>query len=341
MALINLPSQPIASLIDQAHQERQEPPRPHLGCSTLGHHCDRWLWLSFRWAVVEKFDGRILRLFRRGHLEEPQIISDLRSIGIDIDGSQDHVDFGSHVSGSVDGVIHHGVPTAENTPHLAEFKTHSKKSFNDLTKGVQASKPMHYVQMQVYMLGLKLKRALYVAVCKDDDRLHTERVRFDIDVAKKAVARGKRIALTDRMPEPCTGASKAWYLCKFCAAYSFCHESEPTQQGNCRTCAHATAKKDSTWRCERHNSENIPLDYQRTGCDSHTIHPDLVPYKRKEADSQWEAIYVINGKDVLNGEAGYSGQEIIANPDMCASGDMDELRKSFNGRIIEGSSEWI
>ena len=335
MALINLPSQPIVNLIDAAHQERQEPPRPHLGCSTLGHHCDRWLWLSFRWAVVEKFDGRILRLFRRGHLEEPQIISDLRSIGIDIDGSQDHVDFGSHVSGSVDGVIHHGVPTAENTPHVAEFKTHSKKSFTDLKKGVQESKPMHYVQMQVYMLGLKLKRALYVAICKDDDHMYTERVRFDIDVAKKAVARGKRIALSDRMPEPCTGASKAWYLCKFCAAYSFCHESEPTKQGNCRTCAHATAKADSTWRCERHNSENIPLDYQRTGCDSHTIHPDLVPYHRKEADSQWEAIYVINGKDVLNGEAGYSGQEIIANPALCASGDADELRTSFNGRIVE------
>tara|TARA_R110002072_G_scaffold24067_1_gene82406 strand:- start:5840 stop:6847 length:1008 start_codon:yes stop_codon:yes gene_type:complete len=335
MSLINLPSQPIVNLIDAAHQERQEPPRPHLGCSTLGHHCDRWLWLSFRWAVVEKFDGRILRLFRRGHLEEPQIISDLRSIGIDIDGSQDHVDFGSHVSGSVDGVIHHGVPTAENTPHVAEFKTHSKKSFTDLKKGVQESKPMHYVQMQVYMLGLKLKRALYVAVCKDDDHMYTERVRFDIDVAKKAVARGKRIALSDRMPEPCTGASKAWYLCKFCAAYSFCHENEPTQQGNCRTCAHATAKADSTWRCERHNSENIPLDYQRTGCDSHTIHPDLVPYQRKEADSQWEAIYVINGKDVLNGEAGYSGQEIIANPSLCASGDADELRTSFNGRIVE------
>ena len=335
MALINLPSQPIVNLIDAAHRERQEPPRPHLGCSTLGHHCDRWLWLSFRWAVVEKFDGRILRLFRRGHLEEPQIISDLRSIGIDIDGSQDHVDFGSHVSGSVDGVIHHGVPTAENTPHVAEFKTHSKKSFTDLKKGVQESKPMHYVQMQVYMLGLKLKRALYVAICKDDDHMYTERVRFDIDVAKKAVARGKRIALSDRMPEPCTGASKAWYLCKFCAAYSFCHENEPTQQGNCRTCAHATAKADSTWRCERHNSENIPLDYQRTGCDSHTIHPDLVPYQRKEADSQREAIYVINGKDVLNGEAGYSGQEIIANPALCASGDADELRTSFNGRIVE------
>ena len=335
MALINLPSQPIVNLIDAAHQERQEPPRPHLGCSTLGHHCDRWLWLSFRWAVVEKFDGRILRLFRRGHLEEPQIISDLRSIGIDIDGSQDHVDFGSHVSGSVDGVIHHGVPTAENTPHVAEFKTHSKKSFTDLKKGVQESKPMHYVQMQVYMLGLKLKRALYVAICKDDDHMYTERVRFDIDVAKKAVARGKRIALSDRMPEPCSGASKAWYLCKFCAAYSFCHESEPTKQGNCRTCAHATATPSSTWNCERFASEDIPIDFQHEGCDSHTIHPDLVPYHRKEADSQWEAIYVIDGKDVLNGEAGYSGKEIIANPAMCASGEMDELRSKFNGRIIK------
>jgi hypothetical protein len=77
------------------------------------------------------------------------------------------------------------------------------------------------------------------------------------------------------------------------------------------------------------------LDYQRTGCDSHTIHPDLVPYSRKEAESQWEAIYVINGKDVLNGESGYSGQEIIANPALCASGDADELRTSFNGRIVE------
>ena len=75
---------PISALIDAAHEERQEKPRPHLGASMLGHKCDRWLWLSFRWAVVEKFPGRILRLFRRGHNEEQQIISDLRAIGLDV-----------------------------------------------------------------------------------------------------------------------------------------------------------------------------------------------------------------------------------------------------------------
>ena len=24
--------------------------RPHLGASEIGHECDRYLWLSFRWA---------------------------------------------------------------------------------------------------------------------------------------------------------------------------------------------------------------------------------------------------------------------------------------------------
>jgi hypothetical protein len=37
----------------------------------------------------------------------------------------------------------------------------------------------------------------------------------------------------------------------------------------------------------------------------------------------------------LNGEAGYSGKEIIANPELCASGDAAELRKAFDGRIIK------
>ena len=67
------PVNSIENLIDQAHENRQEKPRPHMGCSILGHPCDRYLWLSFRWAVIEKFKGRILRLFRRGQLEENTI----------------------------------------------------------------------------------------------------------------------------------------------------------------------------------------------------------------------------------------------------------------------------
>jgi hypothetical protein len=330
----------IQALIDKHHEQKAEDPRPHLGVSTLGHVCDRWLWLSFRWAVQPKFPGRILRLFRRGHQEEANIISDLRAIGVDVRkvSSQHRVDFGSHVSGSLDGIIEKGVPEAPKAQHVAEFKTHSKKSFEDMVKnGVEKSKPEHFVQMQVYMHGTGIERALYVAVCKDDDRMHTERIHYDKEIAEKAVRRGHYLALSERMPPPISD-DPSWYQCKFCDAYEFCHESKTTKHVNCRTCAHATPKADSTWHCARWD-DSIPLDAQRTGCESHVLHPDLVPWQRKAGLDEWKAIYVINGKDVANGIPGdgvYSSREILANPSECASPSelVAQLREEFNGRIV-------
>jgi hypothetical protein len=330
----------IESLIDKHHEGHAEIPRPHLGASTLGHPCDRWLWLSFRWAVQPSFPGRILRLFRRGREEEVNIINDLRAIGMDVRkvSSQHRVDFGSHVSGSLDAIIDSGVPEAPRSKHIAEFKTASKKAFDDLVKqGVEKSKPEHFIQMQVYMSGTKIDRALYLTVCKDDDRIHTERVKYDKAVALFAIERGKRIALADRMPEPIS-SDPSWYQCKFCDAHEFCHESKTTKHVNCRTCAHATALQDSTWHCARWDAV-IPLDTQKEGCESHVLHPDLVPWKRKDGPDEWTAIYEINGVDLANGEGDanvYTSKELLANPAACAGGDpfVAELRNEFDGRIV-------
>lgn len=220
----------LQDLIDKHHESQRELPRPHMGASQLGHPCDRWLWLSFRWAVVEQFPGRILRLFRRGQNEEAQIVRDLRAIGVDVQKTgpqQSRVDFGSHVSGSIDGIAESGVPHGDGKRHVLEFKTHSKKSFDDLEdNGVKKSKPMHYAQMQAYMLGTQIDHALYVAVCKDDDRIWAERIDFDKDLANKLIERGKRIALSDRMPEPLS-ADPSWYQCKYCQAYGIvCHREQ-------------------------------------------------------------------------------------------------------------------
>lgn len=307
------PVNTIATMIDQYHASKKSRPRPHMGVSLLGHHCDRWLWINFRWAVVEDFDGRILRLFRRGHKEEDVIISDLRNIGIDIRSSQRRVDFGNHVSGSLDGVIEKGVPEAPKARHVAEFKTHSKKSFDDMVKnGVEKSKPMHFIQMQVYMHGTNINRALYLAVCKDDDRIYTQRVKYDKKVAEDAIIRGKRIAMSDRMPEPCS-ADPSWYQCKFCPAHSFCHKAEPTKRVNCRTCAHSTAMADSTFRCERHDADNIPEDFQHQGCDDHILHPDMVPWPMEGSEDGHSVKWKIGDRWIVNGKDGYKSREIIAN----------------------------
>jgi hypothetical protein len=330
------PINTITNLIDQYHKSQSEKPRPHLGCSTLGHPCDRWLWLSFRWAVVEEFEGRILRLFRRGHNEEAIIVRDLRNVGIDIRSSQARVNFGSHVSGSLDGIIESGVPESPKKRHVAEFKTHSKKSFDDLAKnGVEKSKPMHYVQMQVYMHGTSIDRALYVGVCKDDDRLHIERVRYDPDVATKAVERGQRIALADRIPPPIS-TDPTWYQCRFCPAHSFCHKAEPTKFANCRTCAHSTALADSTWRCERHDADNIPVDFQHTGCDDHIIHPDLVPWPMIPSEDGHSVMWKIGDRVIENSATAYKSREILANPGVCGTDEVENVKRVFPDAEVIG-----
>jgi hypothetical protein len=347
----------IQELIDKHHENKKEPPRPHIGASLIGHPCDRWVWLSFRWAVQPQFPGRILRLLRRGQMEEATIVDDLRAIGMDVRTSrkQERVDFGAHVSGSIDAIIESGVPESPKNRHIAEFKTHNLKSFNDLEKnGVNKSKPEHFVQMQIYMHGTKIDQALYVAVCKDDDRIYTERVLYNKELAEKFIARGRRLALEDRMPPPIS-TDPSWYQCKLCDAYEFCHETKTTKHVNCRTCAHSTANVDSTWSCERHEDDcdrdeddldlfelfEIPVEVQRHGCESHVLHPDLVPWELKDGPDEWTAVYVINGKDVANGDPEidgvFSSRELLANAAACADKgwtQLHDMRKQFCGRFV-------
>lgn len=334
----------LVRLIDESHESRQERPRPHMGCSQLGHHCDRFLWLSFRWSVVEQFPGRILRLFRRGQNEEASVVSDLRAAGLHVTNtgtSQARVDFGNHVSGSIDGIIESGVPESPSKPHVLEIKTHSDKSFKDLcSKGVSSSKPMHWVQMQVYMLGKKLDRALYVAVNKNDDSLHIERVRLERETAEECVKRGHRIVSSDRMPEPCTNASATWFQCKFCPAYNVCHQGANVTEVNCRTCIHSTAEQDGTWSCAKWKA-TIPTEAQYAGCEAHVMHPDMVHWKMDtEASTETVAAWIIDGHKVMNGdpaegEGVYTTREIIANLAAASkpSAMQEAIRTKFNARI--------
>jgi len=284
----------------------QEPPRPHLGISQLGHECRRKIWLGFRWAIIEEFPGRILRLFRRGQMEEIAVVADLRKAGYILEEvleDQKYIDMGCHVGGSPDGVIS-GVTSKK---HILEIKTHNLKSFTDLlNNGVKKSKPEHYSQMQCYMLGHELDRALYFPVCKDNDDIAPERVRLDEAFAKAQIKRGQGIALSDRMPEPLSTDPTFW-KCKFCPAHDFCFGRKKKPAVNCRTCSHATAKPEGYWYCERWKSQ-LPEEGQRVGCRSHVIHPDLLPEDTKiEEHSEWSVKY--NG--VLVGEEGVSSQEYL------------------------------
>ena len=187
------------------------------------------------------------------------------------------------------------------------------------------------------MLGTGIERALYYAVCKDDDRVYTERVRFDFAAANDLLDKANRIVRADRIP-PGISTDPSWYQCKWCPAFEMCHAKKPTQQVNCRTCAHSTAKEDSTWRCERHDADNIPPDFQAKACGDHVLHPDMVPWMMASG-TDTEATYLIDGIAVRNGKAGdgvFGSKELVANPQACAhpSEAMVAMRQEFDGRIV-------
>ncbi len=340
MAKIPQPNN-LVDLIDQYHENQYEQQRPYIGASAVGHDCERWIWLQFRYAIKQTFPGRIKRLFRRGHREEEMIVADLRAAGLKVEECLDdqiYLDFGCHMGGHPDGIVS-GLPEAPKTVHLAEFKTHNDQSFNDLSnKGVMDSKLQHYVQMQCYMYKRKLTRGLYYAVNKNDDHVYTERVELRKDLAVYYIERGQRIALEEHLPAPLS-TKPDWYQCKFCQAYDFCHKENKTTEVNCRTCAHATPQPNSTWHCSRW-SETIPTDVQYEGCPSHVLHPDLVPWTLDMGSGlggPYDGVYIIDGRKVVNGEGGYSSKEILAGGPF-NDATLDMIRETFNGKIIGGKS---
>lgn len=337
----------IETLADKIYQgikdANNDKPRSHLGASIIGHSCDRWLWFSFRWIAREDFDGRMLRLFRRGQDEELPLVADLRRIGMkisDIDQkTKRQFSFkDGFFAGSMDGIIHSGVPESPNKEHILEAKTHSKKSYDQLEKdGVEKSKPVHFAQMQVYMGAMSIDRALYVAVCKDDDRIYTERVRYDKDIFDALSSRAQRIIASDRMPEPLS-TDGTWYECKYCAAYSICHQNKIPQEVHCRTCSNVTFLRTGKAHCQHWDAE-IPTDAQIQGCDHHIIHPDLVPFPMIVEDGKvsWKVGEIL----VQNGEVArdvFSSAEILADAKACASmiGDAFAMdaRMELGGRIV-------
>ena len=256
--------------------EEKNPFRGHMGASGIGKDCGRAIWYSFRWFTRPKFEGRILRLFNRGHLEEARFIALLLSAGVEIfqqdaQGKQFRIsDAGGHFGGSGDGVAI-GLPDLPvNLPCLLEFKTHNNKSFTKLVKeGVRESKYEHFVQMSAYLRKMNLTIALYGAVNKDNDELYLELVPLDSITADQFLDRGRQLVFS-RQPPKKISESPGWFGCTFCDHKAVCHlKKEPER--NCRTCHHARPMEDGKWRCFNPGANELILteDMQLAGCQAY------------------------------------------------------------------------
>lgn len=273
-----------------------------ISVSTLAEECQRKLWYDFRWtSPQEKVDGRTLRIFETGNLEEDRWIDNLRMIGCEVmdqdgtdrDGNPRQIMVeacGGHVRGYLDSEIL-GLPEAPKTIHVGEIKSHNAKSFAKLVKdGVKESKPLHFGQLQTYMHLRGRDRGIYLAVCKDTDELYAERLHLDIEYVIRLLARAQRIIDASDPPPKLheDQTSKMAFACGWCKHLPICHESA-WPRVNCRTCLYSTPEVGGSWSCARF-SKPLSFEEQAEGCAAHLTLPGLVDGEQIDCDEANETV---------------------------------------------------
>lgn len=268
--------------------------------------CDRALWYGFRWVTpLERHNGRTLRLFETGNLEEDRLVADLQRIGVDVYGQQDKIRLvDGHVRGKCDGKAMN-VPEAPKTEHLCEFKSSNAKGMREIIKkGCKEAKPLHYGQCQLGMHAFGLTRCLYLVACKDDDTLYAERIHYDAEFTLRLLARLERI-INAATPPSRISEDPEFFGCRFCKHKPACHHGAWARV-TCRSCLHSTPEMggDAHWSCARW-SKPLSIDEQKEACPAHLFIPELVPGRQLDVDEENETVTyeLANGQTWVDGEA--------------------------------------
>lgn len=250
-----------------------EGPRTHLGASVIGEPCEALNWFQFRWIYNKVHEGRMYRLFQRGHREEPFVIEHYRKLGFvvnEIDpttGKQYRFSgVGGHFGGGCDGrgflPERYGYPLEVGY----EIKTANKKQFEKLKKAGTVSiwKPKYARQMDVYGKAWGLQIFVFITVCKDDDHTFFEFYLCEPIQFERSMQKAERVIRTQTRPARLSD-HPAFSDCKFCDLHAHCHMGKKPDV-NCRSCEHASPMNgNAEWYCDLHKG-TIPKDVIPLAC---------------------------------------------------------------------------
>jgi len=235
----------------------------HIGPSSLGDPCARAVWFGFRNFTRKAHSPRILRLFGRGHNEEPIVIKDLVAVNVEVISTQEKAVFAhGHGNAYSDGRVKN-IPDAPKTEHLLEIKTSNTRNFNSFVKhGIEKTNIKYWVQIQVYMSLFKMKRCLYIIVNKETDERLYLRIKYDKDVAEEYLERAVTIVNYMSPPPGLTGG--ATFQCRWCDHKEVCREGA-TPLRTCRSCTHFEPMEGGKWYCST-KRKNLKNKAQKKAC---------------------------------------------------------------------------
>lgn len=247
--------------------------RNHLGASEVGDECWRKLWYGFRWAKVEHFEGRMMRLFNVGHAAEPRFVAYLRGIGFEVkefneDGKQFRISGAlGHYGGSLDGMCKapERYQLSEDIILSLSFKTNNTGSgYAKVAEQVlQKSKPKHWAQECQYGYKTGIKYCIYMIENKNDSDITFKVIELDWNYGAQLEKKAEQIIFA-KEPPPRISENPAMQVCQWCHLKGICHNGEQPEK-NCRSCRNVTPTENATWTCSIHGL--IPEEFIKKGCD--------------------------------------------------------------------------
>lgn len=239
----------------------------------------RKLQYEYRWAKEANFEGRMYRLFNRGHREEPQLFEMLRGIGFEVWDTDPNTgkqyrfrSVAGHYAGSLDAIAiapeRYGLG---REPMLVSIKTAGTGSaFNKYDDPMQIAQPKYWAQENAYGHGYSFDWALWLIVNKNDDSIRARFQRLDRKYGEQLEHKAAKIIFS-REPLERISKSPAFKACTMCNYKGVCHKGEQLAK-NCRSCKHSAAMTESApdgsgqWFCEA-KGDIIPKEYIPSGCD--------------------------------------------------------------------------
>lgn len=196
-------------------------PRGYIGCSQIGHPCDRYIWLNkYGGKITWKIPFQKWRIFERGRWEERRVYALFDEWeGFYLSSTQTSFS-NDHLQGSCDGIL----KDENGGRYIFELKTMNDAAFKALKKhGLGKSNAIYWAQCQAYMHLSDIPKTIFLAVNKNDESMYEELIEYDPIEAEGLMAKAERIDQLTHEPEGIYDEKRKPQSCFQCQFHQRCY----------------------------------------------------------------------------------------------------------------------
>ncbi len=186
----------------------------------VGDDCSRRAWYKRRGVTGGNRSPELFRYIETNRYYRKFVIDILEAIGVKIWDQGKSIAFADHnASSKIDGLAL-GVKEAPNNVHLLSIRPVKQKQYADIVNKGIPDKDNKKIQIDMRLMGVN--RCLYIAVNRNTDEMHIERVKLDIKFADAQISKAERIIQLKTPPARVGTDKPSWWQCKACPISEEC-----------------------------------------------------------------------------------------------------------------------